>query len=50
MDTSITGDTPPPEGYEYIFCRFRKCGKRLLDARAYGLKAWRLCVRIKKGG
>lgn len=37
------------ETVEYIYCRYRRCGKRLLDAHAYGLKAWRLKVR-KKGG
>lgn len=50
MDTTDHSTPPPPEGYEYIFCRYRKCGKRLLDAHAYGLKAWRLCIRIKKEG
>jgi hypothetical protein len=40
-----TSDSPD---YEYIFCRYRKCGNRLLDAHAYGLKAWRLRVRRKK--
>lgn len=34
--------------YEYVYCRYRKCGSRLLDARAYGLKAWRLRIRRKK--
>ncbi len=34
--------------FEYIYCRYRLCGKRLLDAHAYGLKAWRLRIRRKK--
>lgn len=34
--------------FEYIYCRYRRCGKRLLDAHAYGLKAWRLRIRRKK--
>lgn len=36
-----------PKGYEVIFRRFRKCPKsgRLLDARQYGLKAWRMVVK-----
>ncbi|WP_342245298.1 hypothetical protein [Pseudomonas sp. OTU5201] len=34
--------------FEYVFCRYRKCGNRILDARAYGLKAWKLRVRRKK--
>ncbi len=40
--------TDESEDYEYVFCRYRKCGTRLLDAHAYGLKAWRLRVRRKK--
>lgn len=48
MSTDDTSNTPPPEGYEYVYCRFRRCGKRTLDAHAYGLKAWRLCIKIKK--
>lgn len=40
---------PESDDYEYIYCRFRRCGKKLLDARAYGLQAWRLRVRRKKG-
>lgn len=36
--------------FEYIYCRFRRSGKRLLDAQAYGLKAWRLRVKRRNGG
>lgn len=46
-------ETQPPsasdDGAEgYFYCRYRRCGKRLLDAHAYGFKAWRLPVRRKK--
>jgi hypothetical protein len=34
--------------YTYIYRRYRRCGNRLLDAHAYGLKAWRLKIRIKE--
>jgi len=33
---------------DFIYCRYRRCGKRLLDAHAYGLKAWRLRIRRNK--
>lgn len=33
---------------DFIYCRYRRCGKRLLDAHAYGLKAWRLRIRRSK--
>jgi len=36
------------EAEQFFFCRYRRCGKRVLDAHAYGLKAWRLRVRRKK--
>lgn len=35
---------------EYIFCRYRRCGKKVLDAHAYGLKAWRFPKRRTKKG
>jgi hypothetical protein len=38
----------PTDEFEYVYCRYRRCGKRLLDAHAYGLKAWRLRIRRKK--
>lgn len=38
------------EGEEYIYCRYRRCGKKVLDARAYGLKAWRFPKRRPKKG
>jgi hypothetical protein len=41
--------TDDSDDFEYIYCRYRRCGKKLLDARAYGLQAWRLRVRRKKG-
>jgi hypothetical protein len=45
---TLQNDTHDSE--EYVYCRYRRCGKRLLDARAYGLKAWRFPVRRKKNG
>lgn len=45
-----TPETGSCDSQEYVYCRYRRCGKRLLDARAYGLKAWRFPVRRKKGG
>ena len=33
---------------EYFFCRYRRCGKQVLDAHKYGYKAWRLKRRKKK--
>lgn len=46
----VTGNEPSNEDGElYIYCRYRRCGSKVLDARAYGLKAWRLPVRRKKG-
>jgi len=41
-------NTDDSELYDIVYCRYRRCGKRLLDAHAYGLKAWRLRVRRKK--
>ncbi len=37
----------PPKGYRYVFCRYRKDPKtgKVLDARVYGYKAWRLLVK-----
>lgn len=43
-------NTNESDEFEYIYCRYRRCGKRLLDAHAYGLKAWRLRIRRKKEG
>ncbi|AGA87652.1 hypothetical protein Psest_3157 [Stutzerimonas stutzeri RCH2] len=44
-------ELPPSDddGQEYTYCRYRRCGNKVLDARAYGLKVWRLPVRRKKG-
>lgn len=37
----------PPDGYCYVFSRYRTDPrtKKVLDARAYGYKAWRLLVK-----
>lgn len=46
---SASDDDDDDDGAEeYFYCRYRRCGKRLLDAHAYGFKAWRLPVRRKK--
>jgi len=42
-------ETSNEDGVEYIYRRYRRCGNKTLDAYAYGLKAWRLRVRRKKG-
>lgn len=43
----IIRDDDPPDGYRYIFTRYRKDPKtqKVLDARAFGYKAWRLLVK-----
>ncbi len=46
MDTQ--NEKSNDENFESIYCRFRCSGKRLLDA--FGLKAWRLRVKRRKGG
>ncbi|MFM2480165.1 hypothetical protein [Celerinatantimonas sp. YJH-8] len=42
---------PAPDGYQWIFCRFRKVrgsSQRMLDAHEYGYHAWKILVRKKK--
>lgn len=47
----MTKDDLPPsgdDGEEYTYCRYRRCGTRLLDAHAYGYRAWRLRIRRRR--
>lgn len=41
------GSSPPPPGFKWVFCRFRrvKNSQRYLDAREYGYEAWAFLVR-----
>ena len=43
-------ELPPSDedGQEYTYCRYRRCGNQVLDARAYGLKAWRFPRRRRR--
>lgn len=48
MELKTIVSRPAPSGFRWIFCRYRKVrGKsgRVLDAHAYGWKAWAFLVR-----
>lgn len=36
-------------GTKVIFRRYRRCGGRTLDAHEYGLKAWPIRIRRRRG-
>ena len=40
-------EKPPPPGYRWVFCRYRrvKNSNRVLDAHDYGYKCWRFLTR-----
>ena len=43
----VSRNEDPPDGYRYVFSRYRKDPrtKKVLDAYAYGHKAWRFLVK-----
>lgn len=48
MGSNSDSMTTDGEEYILIFRRYRRSGTKVLDARAYGLAAWPMKVKVKR--